>query len=148
MVIGWLFCQVSDARAALAWLTAKLGEQARVLVWGHSLGSAVAAHMVADFDLETGGTRCIDTPYRLTFGLSSNNMFSSVSGLVLETPFSCMRDEVATFRAARALVWSGAVDLDAALAEAGARFETCKWLPAVRCPVLILAGGALVSTIY
>ena len=75
-------------------------------------------------------------------------MFSSVSGLVLETPFSCMRDEVATFRAARALVWSGAVDLDAALAEAGARFETCKWLPAVRCPVLILAGGALVSAIY
>ena len=74
-------------------------------------------------------------------------MCSSVSGLVLETPFSCMRDEVATFRAARALVWSGAVDLDAALAEAGARFETCKWLPAVRCPVLILAGGALVSTI-
>ena len=53
--------QVSDARAALAWLTAKLGEQARVVVWGHSLGSAVAAHMVADFDLETGGTRCIVT---------------------------------------------------------------------------------------
>ena len=51
--------QVSDARAALAWLTAKLGEQARVVVWGHSLGSAVAAHMVADFDLETGGTRCM-----------------------------------------------------------------------------------------
>ena len=58
MVTDGLLCQVSDARAALAWLTAKLGEQARVVVWGHSLGSAVAAHMVADFDLETGGTRC------------------------------------------------------------------------------------------
>ena len=57
MVTDGLLWQVSDARAALAWLTAKLGEQARVVVWGHSLGSAVAAHMVADFDLETGGTR-------------------------------------------------------------------------------------------
>ena len=59
MVTDGLLWQVSDARAALAWLTAKLGEQARVVVWGHSLGSAVAAHMVADFDLETGGTRYI-----------------------------------------------------------------------------------------
>ena len=57
IVTGFNIRQVSDARAALAWLTAKLGEQARVVVWGHSLGSAVAAHMVADFDLETGGTR-------------------------------------------------------------------------------------------
>ena len=37
---------VRDARAALAWLTAKLGDQVKVVVWGHSLGTAIASHMV------------------------------------------------------------------------------------------------------
>ena len=43
-----------------------------MIVWGHSLGSSISTHMVADFDLETGGN-------------------SSVSGLVLEAPFNCMK---------------------------------------------------------
>ena len=66
---------------------------------------------VADFDLETGGG-------------------SSVAGLVLEAPFNCMRDEVMTFKAARALTWL--VDLEDTLQVAGVRFETNKWLPAVK----------------
>ena len=39
---------VTDARAALAWLTAKLGDQVKVVVWGHSLGTAIASHMVSE----------------------------------------------------------------------------------------------------
>ena len=70
---------VADARAALHWVTSKLGDRARVVVWGHSLGTAIASHMVADWDLETGG----DSP---------------VSGLVLESPFNNMLEEVQTFR--------------------------------------------------
>ena len=39
---------VTDARAALAWLTAKLGDKVKVVVWGHSLGTAIASHMVSE----------------------------------------------------------------------------------------------------
>ena len=39
---------VRDARAALAWLTAKLGDRVKVVVWGHSLGTAIASHMVRE----------------------------------------------------------------------------------------------------
>ena len=38
---------VTDARAALAWLTAKLGDRVKVVIWGHSLGTAIASHMVS-----------------------------------------------------------------------------------------------------
>ena len=102
---------VNDARAALDWMTDKLGDKARVVVWGHSLGTAIASHMVADFDLETGGN-------------------SSVSGLVLEAPFNCMTEEVMTFKAAKAL--SLVVDVEATIHQSGVAFDTYKWLPAVK----------------
>ena len=108
---------VSDARAALDWITNKLGEKVKIIVWGHSLGSSIASHMVADFDLETGGN-------------------SSVSGLVLESPFNNMKDEVMTFKAAKALHMM--VDVGAVLQKSGLGFESDKWLPAVRCPVLMM----------
>lgn len=108
---------VADARAALDWVSAKLGDRCRVLVWGHSLGTAIASHMVADFDMETGGN-------------------SSVAGLVLESPFNNMAEEVRQFRASKALQLL--VDLDTVLTQSDLRFETDKWLPAVKCPVLVL----------
>ena len=40
---------VTDARAALAWLTAKLGDKVKVIIWGHSLGTAIASHMVSAY---------------------------------------------------------------------------------------------------
>eukprot|EP00090_Calanus_glacialis_P001841 TRINITY_DN11369_c0_g1_i1.p1 TRINITY_DN11369_c0_g1~~TRINITY_DN11369_c0_g1_i1.p1 ORF type:complete len:329 (-),score=117.80 TRINITY_DN11369_c0_g1_i1:1353-2339(-) len=108
---------VADARAALGWITSKLGEKVKVLVWGHSLGSSIASHMVADFDLETGGN-------------------SSVSGLVLESPFNNMKDEVMTFKAAKALQMM--VDVGTVLQNSDLCFESDKWLPAVKCPVLMM----------
>ena len=102
---------VSDARASLAWLTSKLGEKVKVVVWGHSLGTAIAAHMIAEFDLETGGN-------------------SPVSGLVLEAPFNCMRDEVMTFKAAKAL--QTFVNIEETLELSNMAFRTNKWLPAVK----------------
>ena len=51
----------------------------KVVVWGHSLGSAICSHMVAEFDMETGGS-------------------STVTGVVLEAPFNNMHDELLTFR--------------------------------------------------
>ena len=102
---------VSDARAGLAWLTSKLGEKVKVVVWGHSLGTAIASHMIAEFDLETGGN-------------------SPVSGLVLEAPFNCMRDEVMTFKAAKAL--QTFVNIEETLEQSDMAFRTNKWLPAVK----------------
>ena len=102
---------VTDARAALAWLTSKLGDKVKIVVWGHSLGTAIASHMIAEFDLETGGT-------------------SPVSGLVLEAPFNCMKDEVMTFKAARAL--QTFVNIEETLDQSDMAFRTNKWLPAVK----------------
>jgi len=110
---------VADARAGLEWVTSKLGDKAQVILWGHSLGSAIATKMVADFDLETGGN-------------------SSVAGLVLEAPFNNMLAEVLTYRAARALQAYVGLNVESVLAEANIRFESDKWLPAVRCPTLLL----------
>ena len=53
-----------------------------------------------------------------------------MAGLVLEAPFNCMRDEVMTFKAARALTWL--MDIEQTLETAGVMFETNKWLPAVK----------------
>ena len=102
---------VSDARAGLAWLTSKLGDKVKIVVWGHSLGTAVASHMMAEYDLETGGN-------------------SPVSGLVLEAPFNCMKDEVMTFKAARAL--HACVDIAETLEQSDMAFNSNKWLPAVK----------------
>ena len=108
---------VKDARSGLSWLTSKLGDQVKIIVWGHSLGTSIASHMIAEFDLETGGS-------------------SPVAGLVLESPFNCMKDEVLTFKAARAL--QTFVDIEETLDQSDFAFRTNKWLPAVKCPVLIL----------
>ena len=108
---------VKDARSGLSWLTSKLGDQVKIIVWGHSLGTAIASHMIAEFDLETGGS-------------------SSVAGLVLESPFNCMKDEVLTFKAAKAL--QTFVDIEETLDQSDFAFRTNKWLPAVKVQRLLL----------
>jgi len=109
---------VADARAALGWITAKLGEACKVVVWGHSLGTAISTHMVAEADMETGGS-------------------SSVRGLVLESPFNNMREMVSTYKVTSGLI-SRVLDIDQLILDTGVEFATDRWLPAVRCPVLIL----------
>jgi abhydrolase domain-containing protein 12 len=108
---------VADARAALAWLTDQLGEEARLVVWGHSLGSAIATRMVAELELEAA-----DSP---------------VSGLVLEGAFTNMLEMVGTYRLTSGL-FSAVFDLRRLVEEADVSFETVRRLPTVRCPVLIL----------
>ena len=57
----------------------------RVVVWGHSLGSAIATHMVADFDLETGtiySTLLYCTVY-------SAGLYYILYGTVLRWQFYC-----------------------------------------------------------
>ncbi|XP_023326182.1 monoacylglycerol lipase ABHD12 [Eurytemora carolleeae] len=108
---------VEDARAALGWISDKLGDKAKIIVWGHSLGSAICAHTVAEFDLETGGS-------------------STVSGVILESPFNTMAQEILSFGLARML--SYLTDIPQLLEKSDLLFESEKWLPAIKCPVLIL----------
>jgi len=108
---------VEDARAALSWIQDKLGDKVKVVVWGHSLGSGICSHTVAEFDLETGGS-------------------STVTAVVLEAPFNNMKDEIASFRVLRPV--SYLTDIPKQLEKIDAQFESDKWLPAVKCPVLIL----------
>jgi len=108
---------VEDARAALSWIADKLGDKVKVVVWGHSLGSAICSHTVAEFDMETGGS-------------------SSVTGVILESPFNNMNDELHTFRFVR--MFSYLADISYHLEKTDTMFESDKWLPAVKCPVLIL----------
>jgi len=108
---------VEDARAALAWISDKLGEKVKVIVWGHSLGSAICSHMVADFDIETGGS-------------------STVSGVVLESPFDTMLNEIMSFSFGKPL--SYLTDVKGQLLKNDTMFESHKWLPAIKAPVLIL----------
>ncbi len=61
-----------------------------------------------------------------------------MAGLVLEAPFNCMRDEVMTFRAGRALTW--VMDIERTLESAGVMFETNKWLPAVKVKIITVKG--------
>ena len=89
-----------------------------MIVFGHSLGTAIATRMIADYDMETGGN-------------------SSVDGLILEAPFNNMYDEVMTHWAAKAFAAVG-MDVRQRLVDSGLVFDTQHWLPAVKCPVLVM----------
>ncbi|XP_023324769.1 monoacylglycerol lipase ABHD12 [Eurytemora carolleeae] len=62
---------VNDAKAVYEWIRGKVGTS-RLIVWGHSLGTAVSSHLVSDLCLE--GNR--------------------PDGLILESPFNNIFDEV------------------------------------------------------
>ena len=66
---------VEDAREAIAWLRDKLNESEQFLVWGHSLGAAIACRAVAEENIE-------------------NNDASGIATLFLESPFNNLHDEV------------------------------------------------------
>jgi len=106
---------VDDGLAVLDWVEKELGDSAaQVIVWGHSLGTAIA-------------TRALVT---------SN--FTQVSGLVLESPFNTMEDEVKKFKTARFAAWVGGFDIKEELEKANVEFRTEFWLAKVAQPVLVL----------
>ena len=67
---------VDDGKAALAWVLDALEGMPNLVLWGHSLGTAVATRVAA----ESG---------------------ANLTGLVLESPFNKMEDEVNHFSVAK-----------------------------------------------
>jgi len=106
---------LEDGLAVLDWVQDILDTSTpQVLLWGHSLGTAIA-------------TRCL---------VMSNS--SIVNGLVLESPFNTMEDEVNHFKMARWTAWVSGIDIQEELARAGVEFRTEDWLHQVSVPVLVL----------
>jgi len=106
---------VDDGLAVLDWVKKELGGSAsQVIVWGHSLGTAISTRALV------------------------NSNFTQVSGLVLESPFNTMEDEVKKFKTARFAAWLGGFDIKEELEKANVEFRTEFWLPKVTQPVLVL----------
>ena len=108
---------VTDARAVYDWLVARTGAS-KVIVWGHSLGTGVASHLVADLCVE--GNR--------------------PSGLVLQSPFNNMHDAVRNNP--MAWVWSKMPWFDSlftsSLVQNDLAFVSDKRIAVIDCPILIL----------
>jgi len=110
---------VADAKTVLNFVEQKIGnprkEVPHVIVWGHSLGTAVSSRALSEEQPEW------------------------VRGLVLESPFNSMLEEVQNFKLAwltNMLLWW--VDLPKELELADIEFQTEQHLLEVHCPVMVL----------
>jgi len=92
-------------------------EKPLVLVWGHSLGTAIATH---------------------SLHLWQTRSELEVSGLVLEAPFNTMEDEVKHFKTGRWIANTFKLNATEELARADAEFRSQDYLRLVRAPTLIL----------
>merc|ERR1719369_321174 len=100
---------VEDAARAFQYLRESLGA-ARILVWGHSQGAAIATHMLAEQGENLGQVK-----------------------LFLDAPYNTMRDQISSTRK-----WYERMVLRVVgLKKMDMQFRTTHWLPRVRCPVLI-----------
>ena len=79
---------MEDGRAVLRWVQEMLQSQAtarpRIVLWGHSLGTAIATRTLMEIQEQTGDL---------------------VSGLVLESPFNKMEDELKHFNTVTWTAW-------------------------------------------
>jgi len=109
---------VSDARAVFQWLLKEVGSSCRILVWGHSLGTGVSSHLVADLCVE-GSRPC---------------------GLILESPFNNIFDEIRNHPMAwawRKIPWFDWFFTEA-LAKSDLGFVSDQRILLIDIPVLIL----------
>ena len=85
---------VEDGKAVMKWIREMLRGVSRpptVILWGHSLGTAIATRTLVETQEEMPGL---------------------VSGLVLESPFNKMEDELNHFRTVRWTAWiTGTVNI-------------------------------------
>ena len=78
---------VEDGRAVFRWLqemTVRSDDRPRLVVWGHSLGTAIATRTVMEVQEDTEDL---------------------VAGLVLESPFNKMEDELKHFKTVKLTAW-------------------------------------------
>jgi len=113
---------VEDCQAALDWLRKREGEGAGILVWGHSMGTGVTCHAMAN-----------------EFKQNKDN---HVIGVILESPFNSFVGQVGAMRAAvKNVVLRGIlhlVCLEAVGHLLNVAFHSERYIQQIGCPVLIL----------
>jgi len=110
---------VEDGKAVFRWLQEMLRPQdrPRLVVWGHSLGTAIATKTLMDLQEDT------------------ENL---VAGLVLESPFNKMEDELKHFKTVTWTAWILGTDIAEALRLTETEFQTESYLQNVTAPALVL----------
>jgi len=111
---------VNDTLTVLKWINSTLREDQRplMLVWGHSLGGAIATNSMLQWQ---------NTKSDLT-----------VHGIVLESTFNNMADEIHRFALGRWMTgWLGQ-NHTAILKSADAEFLSSEYLPQIKAPTLLL----------
>ncbi|KAJ8669303.1 hypothetical protein QAD02_000562 [Eretmocerus hayati] len=109
---------VSDSKFVLEWAMKTVKNSSPIFVWGHSLGTGVASHVLAI--------------------LAENGM--SPAGLFLEAPFNNLADEVNDYALSRIfkhLPWFHWAFVEP-LYDNELRFESDKHIGKIQCPVMIL----------
>ena len=112
-----------DARVAISWLREKLSESEQLMVWGHSLGAAIACRAVAEENIEKVGN-------------------SNIANLILESPFNNLEDEVFDVVLASKGKITKALGtflrLGKQLKKAKMEFKSDAWISEIACPALLL----------
>ena len=77
---------VEDGRAVFRWIQemVRSDDKPRIVLWGHSLGTAIATRTLVEIQEDTGDL---------------------VAGLVLESPFNKMEDELKHFKTVTWTAW-------------------------------------------
>uniref|UniRef100_A0A0A9XHW2 Monoacylglycerol lipase ABHD12 n=2 Tax=Lygus hesperus TaxID=30085 RepID=A0A0A9XHW2_LYGHE len=110
---------VNDARAIYEWTREKVKGKGPIFFWGHSLGTGISSHLLDDLEM---------------------NKTSVVTGLVLESPFNNLKEEIKSYPLAQ--IWSFLPWFDyfftSPMYENGLQYESDKHLTRIKTPILIL----------
>ena len=114
---------VEDARAAMEWLRNKIQEDEKIIVWGHSLGAAIACRATAEEE-------------------KNNSLNHRIETLVLESPFNNLRDEIqdVVFKSRGKIpsVVGAMLPVTRQLKEANIEFCSDIWIRGIRTDTVIL----------
>ena len=114
---------VEDARVAISWTRDRIGDGEHLLVWGHSLGAAIACRAVAEEHVERMNK-------------------ANIAAVVLESPFNNMEDELNNLLfASKGKILESVgkyFPLRTQLKKARMLFQSDRWVCELCCPTLII----------
>jgi len=110
---------IQDAKAAIEFVRREVGDKAKLILYGHSLGTGIASRVAAEV---TGGKN------------------GRVDGIILDSPFHSFKNILEKFP--YKILSYLMIDFDTLLEKAGAEFNSPKWLSTIKIPVTIFHAEA------
>ena len=114
---------VEDAMAAMEWMRNKIEDHEKIVVWGHSLGAAIACRATAEEE-------------------KNNSLNHRIETLVLESPFNNLHDEIqdVVFKSRGKIpsVVGAMLPVSKQLQAASIEFSSDIWIRAIRTDTVIL----------